>query len=156
MRSDRIATWTSGEPVSLALVAYSLMSSLLRSAVIDIGHILSKTRMVAAPAGMSSRWGREALRERRGPLFRLESATKLDPWPVRRLERNVDQPGGRRRKWQGRGAGWRCYSANRVTTPEFIGLAVPRPAAWRQRPGRAPSTESGTATPPHPHAPSGP
>src|SRR5690606_25467869 len=51
------ATWTSGEPVSLALVAYSWMSSVLRSAVIDIGHILSKTRMLAAPAGMSSRWG---------------------------------------------------------------------------------------------------
>src|SRR5579864_5376351 len=36
MRSDRIATCTSGEPVSPALTAYSPMSVCLRSAVIDI------------------------------------------------------------------------------------------------------------------------
>src|SRR6476620_9414777 len=36
MRSDRIATWTSGEPVSPALVAFVLMTSALRSAAIDI------------------------------------------------------------------------------------------------------------------------
>src|SRR5690349_926090 len=39
MRSDRIATWTSGEPVSFGLVAYSWIRAVLRSAVIDIGHI---------------------------------------------------------------------------------------------------------------------
>src|SRR5438128_11283320 len=37
MRSDRIATWTSGEPVAPGLTAYSPMSVCLRSAVIDIG-----------------------------------------------------------------------------------------------------------------------
>src|SRR6516164_5815218 len=35
MRSLRIATWTSGDPVSPSLVAYSMMSACLRSAVID-------------------------------------------------------------------------------------------------------------------------
>src|SRR6478752_4841607 len=38
IRVVRIAIWTSGEPVSLALVALSLMSAVLRSADIDIGH----------------------------------------------------------------------------------------------------------------------
>src|SRR5579862_2159941 len=37
MRSDRIATCTSGEPVSPAFIAYSPMSACLRSGVIDIG-----------------------------------------------------------------------------------------------------------------------
>src|SRR5712692_1920413 len=37
MRSDRIATCTSGDPVSPDLVAYSPMSACLRSGVIDIG-----------------------------------------------------------------------------------------------------------------------
>src|SRR5438093_12856270 len=37
MRSDRIATCTSGEPVSPDLTAYSPMSVCLRSGVIDIG-----------------------------------------------------------------------------------------------------------------------
>src|SRR5712692_6904956 len=37
MRSDRIATCTSGDPVSPDLVAYSPMSVCLRSGVIDIG-----------------------------------------------------------------------------------------------------------------------
>src|SRR6266849_6327806 len=37
MRSERIATCTSGEPVSPGLTAYSPMSVCLRSAVIDIG-----------------------------------------------------------------------------------------------------------------------
>src|SRR5437764_7355080 len=41
MRSDRIATWTSGEPVSPDLTAYSPMSICLRSAVIDIGFVPS-------------------------------------------------------------------------------------------------------------------
>src|SRR5690242_20017741 len=36
MRSDRMATWTSGEPVSLAFVALLSMTSFLRSAVIVI------------------------------------------------------------------------------------------------------------------------
>src|SRR4051812_3532608 len=40
MRSDRIATWTSGEPVSPDFIAYSPMSTCLRSAVIDIVHVL--------------------------------------------------------------------------------------------------------------------
>src|ERR1700743_2610555 len=34
MRSDRIAIWTSGEPVSLAPVAFSATTSFLRSGVI--------------------------------------------------------------------------------------------------------------------------
>src|SRR5690606_14453026 len=42
MRSERIATCTSGEPVSPFLVAYSEMSAVLRSAVIDIGLVLTK------------------------------------------------------------------------------------------------------------------
>src|SRR5580700_5446146 len=37
MRSDKIATCTSGEPVSPVLTAYSPMSACLRSGVIDIG-----------------------------------------------------------------------------------------------------------------------
>src|SRR6185436_1966634 len=37
MRSLRIATWTSGEPVSSLAWAYDLISSALRAAVIDIG-----------------------------------------------------------------------------------------------------------------------
>ena len=37
MRSDNTATWTSGDPVSPSLVAYSLISSCLRSCVIDTG-----------------------------------------------------------------------------------------------------------------------
>src|SRR5215469_10432764 len=41
MRSLRIATWTSGDPVSPSLVAYSVMSACLRSAVIDTDLILS-------------------------------------------------------------------------------------------------------------------
>src|SRR5229473_2656050 len=41
MRSDRIATCTSGEPVSPGLTAYSPMSVCLRSAVIDIGLVPS-------------------------------------------------------------------------------------------------------------------
>ena len=36
IRSVRIATWTSGDPVSPTFKAYWLMSALLRSAVIDI------------------------------------------------------------------------------------------------------------------------
>src|SRR5579862_3264430 len=41
MRSERIATCTSGEPVSPGFVAYSPMSVCLRSAVIDIGFVPS-------------------------------------------------------------------------------------------------------------------
>src|SRR5215471_18077786 len=41
IRSLRIATWTSGEPVSRSLVAYSAMSVCLRSAVMDTDLILS-------------------------------------------------------------------------------------------------------------------
>src|SRR6266849_1563166 len=41
MRSDRIATCTSGEPVSPGLTAYSPMSVCLRSPVIDIGFVPS-------------------------------------------------------------------------------------------------------------------
>src|SRR5713101_4715660 len=41
MRSDRIATCTSGDPVSPDLTAYSPMSACLRSAVIDIGCVPS-------------------------------------------------------------------------------------------------------------------
>src|SRR6476620_8279471 len=40
MRSVRIATWTSGEPVSPLPCACSLISASLRSAVIDIGSLL--------------------------------------------------------------------------------------------------------------------
>src|SRR5690348_9419193 len=40
MRSVRIATWTSGEPVSVLARACSLMSACLRSAVIDIVSLL--------------------------------------------------------------------------------------------------------------------
>src|ERR1700693_428710 len=38
MRSERIATWTSGEPVSPDLTAYSPIRTCLRSGVIDIGE----------------------------------------------------------------------------------------------------------------------
>src|SRR5687767_7191355 len=38
MRSERMATCTSGEPVSPAFVPYSFINSCLRSVVIDIGH----------------------------------------------------------------------------------------------------------------------
>src|SRR6185437_11543993 len=41
MRSERMATWTSGEPVSPFLVAYSAINSCLRSGVI-IGHRVLK------------------------------------------------------------------------------------------------------------------
>src|SRR5438105_1089159 len=41
MRSDRIATCTSGEPVSSSFVRYSPISVCLRSAVIDIGWVPS-------------------------------------------------------------------------------------------------------------------
>src|ERR1700688_4850399 len=41
MRSDRIATCTSGDPVSPSLTAYSPMSACLRSGVIDIGLVPS-------------------------------------------------------------------------------------------------------------------
>jgi len=41
MRSLRIATWTSGDPVSPSLVAYSVMSVCLRSAVMDTDLIPS-------------------------------------------------------------------------------------------------------------------
>src|SRR2546421_77414 len=41
MRSLSTATWTSGEPVSPSLRAYSLMTSCLRGSVIDIGSLLS-------------------------------------------------------------------------------------------------------------------
>src|SRR3954467_8406000 len=40
MRSVRIATWTSGEPVSVLPWACSLISACLRSAVIDIVSLL--------------------------------------------------------------------------------------------------------------------
>src|SRR5881397_3916611 len=40
MRSVRIATWTSGEPVSALPWACSLISACLRSVVIDIGSLL--------------------------------------------------------------------------------------------------------------------
>src|SRR3569833_54512 len=40
MRSVRIATWTSGEPVSPLPRPWSLMSACLRSAVIDIESLL--------------------------------------------------------------------------------------------------------------------
>jgi hypothetical protein len=36
IRSDRSATWTSGEPVSPAFVAYALMTSALRLVDSDI------------------------------------------------------------------------------------------------------------------------
>src|SRR5947199_10819778 len=39
--SLRIATWTSGEPVSPAFAPYSVMSACLRSAVIDIDPVPS-------------------------------------------------------------------------------------------------------------------
>src|SRR5438270_14073507 len=40
MRSVKIATWTSGDPVSPLPCACSLISASLRSAVIDIGSLL--------------------------------------------------------------------------------------------------------------------
>src|ERR1044072_6218792 len=46
IRSERIAICTSGEPVSLAPLAYSLMTSDFRSAVIDIGFLLSRNLKV--------------------------------------------------------------------------------------------------------------
>jgi hypothetical protein len=54
MRSVRIATWTSGEPVSFGLVACSLMSAFLRSAVIDIVMSFGSGVDLAGQAGMSS------------------------------------------------------------------------------------------------------
>src|SRR5882762_3995852 len=42
MRSLKMATWTSGEPVSSVPLAYSLITSDFRSAVIDIGFSHSK------------------------------------------------------------------------------------------------------------------
>src|SRR3981081_4520956 len=39
MRSGRTATWTSGEPVSFAPVAYWAITSFLRSKVTDIGSV---------------------------------------------------------------------------------------------------------------------
>src|SRR5215475_560889 len=42
IRSERIAIWTSGDPVSFSPLAYSLMTSDFRSAVIDIGFLLSR------------------------------------------------------------------------------------------------------------------
>src|SRR5689334_5200270 len=41
IRSLRIATWTSGDPVSPSLAPYSVMSACLRSAVIDIDLVPS-------------------------------------------------------------------------------------------------------------------
>src|SRR5690606_13705797 len=52
MREDRMATWTSGEPVSPALVANSFITRAFSSAVIDIG--VSFRKRVMAQAGMSS------------------------------------------------------------------------------------------------------
>ena len=58
MRSDRIATWTSGEPVSPDLVAYVLMTSALRPVVIDIGHNLSSLpALPVRPAKLNTRLG---------------------------------------------------------------------------------------------------
>src|SRR5262245_28185069 len=51
MRSVRIATWTSGDPVSPDLVAYSLTSSCLRSALIDIGNFLTVCGFMMAGPG---------------------------------------------------------------------------------------------------------
>src|SRR5262245_39739188 len=51
MRSVRIATWTSGDPVSPDLVAYSLISSCLRSALIDIGNFLRVCGFMMAGPG---------------------------------------------------------------------------------------------------------
>src|SRR5262245_53475183 len=51
MRSVRIATWTSGDPVSPDLVAYSLISSCLRSALIDIEKFLTACGFMMAGPG---------------------------------------------------------------------------------------------------------
>src|SRR5688572_28757604 len=56
MRSVRMATCTSGEPVSPDLWACSLMSAVLRSAVIDIGILLSLI-VPGGPSGATSDWG---------------------------------------------------------------------------------------------------
>src|SRR5262245_4059798 len=70
MRSVRIATWTSGDPVSPDLVAYSLISSCLRSALIDIGKFLTVCEFrMAGPGCRPARSAlagvrREAPRER--------------------------------------------------------------------------------------------
>src|SRR4051812_28725790 len=57
MRSERMAIWISGEPVSLAPLAYSPISVFLRSAVIDIDLMVLRFfegLPSAAAAGMSS------------------------------------------------------------------------------------------------------
>src|SRR6516165_3622166 len=54
MRSERTATCTSGDPVSPALVAYVLITSALRSGVIDIGYPFLLTVFFCGRAGMSS------------------------------------------------------------------------------------------------------
>ena len=49
IRLVRIATWTSGEPVSPSLVAYSSIIFFLVSASIDTGVLLSVSRCAAPP-----------------------------------------------------------------------------------------------------------
>src|SRR5690606_37292234 len=61
MRSERMATCTSGEPVSVGLVAYSLMRAALRSAVIDIGQSFQTEDCGTLAPGMSSRRSRNEL-----------------------------------------------------------------------------------------------
>ena len=56
MREDRIATCTSGEPVSPFFVAYSAISRFFSSTVIDIGISFSGHGFMAQ-AGMSSSTG---------------------------------------------------------------------------------------------------
>src|SRR5262245_32528028 len=54
MRSERIATCTSGDPVSPACIAWLLITSALRPGVIDIGFPYPVEVAVGGRAGMSS------------------------------------------------------------------------------------------------------
>src|SRR3954447_2284956 len=70
MRSVRIATWTSGDPVSPDLCACSLMSAVLRSAVIDIvGSFLCEVRMRGLSRDRPRRPGRDVVQ--RGRMKRI-------------------------------------------------------------------------------------
>src|SRR5262245_19522807 len=72
MRSVRIATWTSGDPVSPDLVAYSLISSCLRSALIDIEKFLTVCGFRrAGPGGRPARSARAGMR-REAPRERVQ------------------------------------------------------------------------------------
>src|SRR5215510_14793539 len=154
MRSVRIATWTSGDPVSPDLVAYSLISSCLRSALIDIEKFLTVCGfMMAGPGCRPARSalagvGLIAQRERvQYRDYRRRGQQNLRPvWPTsfgcktgpRRAQRQIEYAFGvklaalhlaERNQRAAQGGIHGAFDDRGVAAPEEHGLSPPEPVS---------------------------